>query len=192
MRRVEAVVDDADLHPVARGVEVRAPECVGADLFRAAGVAQRVVAHIRPDLGDALNLSQLRDLGAGQDDCEPVRHEPVVPAHVCRRQGRLHALCDDALLGVDASQIVAVRRGQQPPSEDRQRLPVQRHDHLGHRVGLCALNVARQCDGGNCRHQEEERDSLQSAGGRARAATPGVAARRDVRANGVGRHGHMV
>ena len=30
--RVEAVVDDPDLHPVAGGREVRAPQLVGADL----------------------------------------------------------------------------------------------------------------------------------------------------------------
>ena len=66
-----------------------------------------------------------------------------MPAHVCCRQGRLHALRDDALLGVEPGQIVTVRGGQlrvrRPRAGGR-----SGSRRFGHRVGRCALNVARQ------------------------------------------------
>ena len=66
VRRVEAVVDDADLHPVAGGREGRAPELVGADLLRAADDARCVVADVRPHLGDPGDPGQLADLRPGE------------------------------------------------------------------------------------------------------------------------------
>ena len=77
---LDTVVDDPDLHPVAGRLEVRAPELVGADLLRAELHRERVVANVRPDLRDARNVCELRDLRAREDDGEAVRDEPVAPA----------------------------------------------------------------------------------------------------------------
>ena len=66
--------------------ERRAPELVGADQLRAA-VEQRAVGDVRPDLRDARDVSrQPAELGAGEDDGEPVEDDLVAPGHPRRRE----------------------------------------------------------------------------------------------------------
>ena len=63
MGRVEAVVDDPDLHAVPGGLEVRAPQGVRRRSRPSRPVSadgERVVAHVRPDLRDARDRGEQR------------------------------------------------------------------------------------------------------------------------------------
>ena len=79
MRLVDAVVDDPDLHAVARRGERRAaPELVGADERRAT-VERDAVPPSDVHVLDALDAGELRDITARERDGEAVQHDGVAP-----------------------------------------------------------------------------------------------------------------
>ena len=110
VRLVDAVVDDADLDPVARRVEQRCvPELVGADQLRAA-VEQRPVGDARPDLRDARNGGEPPELRARDDDGEAVEHDLVAPGDAGAGDGGGDARGERALRGRERAEVRDARR----------------------------------------------------------------------------------
>ena len=159
-RRVEAVVDDPDLHPVPGGLEVRAPELVGADLLRAelgrrargSGRSARPrrrpapARASRPRSAAARPRARSRRAGSASGSATP-------GASVRSRAD------DRCLLRLDAAQVARVARGEQRAAEDCERRRLQRHDDLGRRHGRRPNPSPGETDGGECRRTEEdERD----------------------------------
>ena len=92
VRLVDALVDDADLDPLARGREVGAPHRGCADQLGTA-VEERVVRDARVDLRDSRHRREPGDVGARHDDGDPVQDDTVVPA-----DPRVRDRADDAAL----------------------------------------------------------------------------------------------
>ena len=114
MGLVDAVVDDPDLHPVARGGQVRAPDRGRADerrclVERLRGAAERVVAHGGVDPGDAGELRKPGNLGARQLDRERVQDDAVVPAHGRGRECALDAALQGPLRRGQAAEVADAR-----------------------------------------------------------------------------------
>ena len=77
---VDAGVDHADLHPLARGLEILTPEGGSADLLRAP-VELWCVASGVEDVPHPREVAEPRQLCAREHDREAVGHEPVLPAN---------------------------------------------------------------------------------------------------------------
>ena len=125
MGLVDAVVDDPDLHPVARGGQVRAPDRGRADerrclVERLRGAAERVVAHGGVDPGDAGELRKPGKLAARQLDRERVQDDAVVPAHGRGRERALDAALERPLRRGQAAEVADARgRAQVEPAGAR-------------------------------------------------------------------------
>jgi len=173
VRLVDAVVDDPDLDPVARGGEGRrTPHLVGADQLRAA-VEQRPVRDARPDLFHAGRGGQPAELGAREQDGHPVQHDLVAPGDPSSRDrpddsvrerplsSRERAHVVDACRRAEVEPLRPGARGQHAALLDgpRERRRVERDDHLdglGRRGGL---SDPSEENGGYRRRQQENESS---------------------------------
>ena len=160
MRRIDPVVDDADLHSLARGRERGAPDRGSADQLRRP-VEQLVVGHARPHLGDASHTAELRDAPGRNDDGETVQHDAVRPPHARAGDRRPDPVLHRALCSRKRGQVRAARRGpQQQPvraregrvgeralvrDQLRERRRLEGHDDLDiRRVGGCCGHERKQ------------------------------------------------
>ena len=115
---VDAVVDDRDLHPLARGRQPRAPEGGRADGGRAP-VELRPVARAPVHGGDAVDLLQPSDRVGGDNDRKRVQDDPVTPADLRARDGVGDPAGDLLLLdaaGASAGEASSARRGRAAPA----------------------------------------------------------------------------
>ena len=110
MRLVDAVVDDPDLHSLSSGGQGRAPERGRADQLRRP-VEQRVVRDAGPDARDTAHASEPTELGAGEDDREPVQHNAEAPADGGLRNPRVDSRGKRALSTRQAVKVVPARGG---------------------------------------------------------------------------------
>ena len=81
---LDPLVDDPDLHALARVGEIGAPELRRADQGRRP-VERCVKRAVRPDVRDAGNAPERRHTIARDDDGHPVRDDRVPPARLGRR-----------------------------------------------------------------------------------------------------------
>ena len=158
----------ADLHPLARGREARAPELVGADHLRPLVErarardrrprdGERVVGEVRPDLRDARDRREPADVAGRDDEREPVGDEPVALDDL-QRSGSPCAGCASA-----RAWAAAMRR---PSAGSRAEVSERRASSDGaFRVTITSVvgtgargdAAARERDGGRSRRAEEER-----------------------------------
>ena len=153
VRAVDAVVDDADLDPVA----LRACERLqlGCTDHRRAGVGGEVVADAGIDLLDEAEARQRRELRYRQRDREAVEHDLVAPADSRRRDRAQEPCRRDTLGGGKLGEIAARGSGRhvQPsfaavrrqPSALRGRKGRERQadDHADAAGGLVPRNAER-------------------------------------------------
>ena len=124
MRLVDAVVDHADLDPVARGRERGPPDLRRADHLRAL-VERAVVADALLHLAHAGNRRDPRRCVCGRHDGEAVQHQLVAPADARARDDGADAGCDARLLALDLG------AGMRTLGE---RFPVEQRDELHQRA----------------------------------------------------------
>ena len=120
MTLVDAVVDDPDLHPLARGRQPGAPEGRRADGGRAS-VELGPVARAPVHGGDAVDLLQPSHGVGGDNDRKRVQDDPVTPADLRARDGVGDPAGDLLLLDAQARQPAKRRPGVQvePPLRAR-------------------------------------------------------------------------
>ena len=131
---VEPVVEDRDLHAVARRGERRPPDCGCADQLRRA-VQERVVGEARPD-GRARHGTKPRELRARDDDGEPVEDDAVAPVHLGARDRSLDPGLELPLRRGERAEVRDARRRAEveaPVTRRARREPAVAHDGLGER-----------------------------------------------------------
>ena len=147
---VDAIVDDPDLHALARRCEAGAPELVGPDDLRPLVELVRpghrrprhrelVVGDVRPDLGDPRDRREVPDVSSGDDEREPVGHEPIPVDDPGARDRLPQARLGTGLDGGDARLRMG---GGQRAGDERGR--VERHDDLGRRDRARGNAAARE------------------------------------------------
>jgi len=107
MRRVDPLVEDPDLDPVARRREAGTPQVRRVDQRRR--IDERVVADVRPDLLHAGDPRQPSHRVRRDDDGHPVEHDGVAPADDGAGNGLLDPPLHDALRGGELGEIAAAR-----------------------------------------------------------------------------------
>jgi hypothetical protein len=159
MGLVDAVVDDADLDPVSRGGELRAPERRSTDESRR-GRAERVVGDARVDTRDAVHVLERRELTLGDHEREPVDDEGIAaldrePVDLVEEPRGNHPLGN--------SELTAIRRG----PYTRQRRSVQGDHYFNERTARRRRESRRTCERRKRRkqHDREEGDPLQNGHG---------------------------
>ena len=135
--RVEAVVDDPDLHPVAGGREVRRPRACRRRSARARRiVAQRVVADVRPDAVDARDVRERARAASAAGRPRSRSRRAVAPADLARRAAPTGCARRARPARPHAQAVGGVAARLQRPSERRERRRLERDDHLGRGRGL--------------------------------------------------------
>ena len=147
MRLVDAVVDHADLDPVARGRQRRAPDLRRADHLRAL-VERAVVADAPLHLAHAGDRRDPGHRARGRHDGEAVQHELVAPADPRAGNGGADAGGDARLLALDrgpgmrtlgerlaVEQRDELDRSASGDRRPRRRRPHERQRERGHREG---------------------------------------------------------
>ena len=167
--RLEAVVDDPDLHAVAGGREGRRPRAcrrrsAPGRLDRRAARGSARSARPSPTPGHV--REQRRVCERGQDDGEAVRDEPVAPADLRGRDRRDWMRSRERACAAASSRAiggVAAPTASDRPN-DASGGAFERDDDLGRRDRAArAETVAGENDGGRGRRDEKDDEPLQSA-----------------------------
>ena len=122
VRLVDALVDDPDLHPLARVGPRRPPDDGRADQLRRA-IEARAVGRARPDARDAGYAGEPCHRSARHDDGEAVQRDAVAPVDVRARDRLGDAARDVRLLAIELLEVAdrGRRRELQPPAARRER-----------------------------------------------------------------------